>query len=170
MDRKEVKVNESNNPIKRNKAEMNITNLLRSKIPDGNIEIVETAPRLFQASCTIDGLEIQAQGFSKRIAKKRLFLFLMMLMPKVLQTLDVSEWLGDGAGFAPDATYGTTESQRGQKRGPGLYENEIPCDSGILWHSVRTNCSHLMFKCMVYHFNLIYMRQIESLQIICSTI
>ena len=110
----------------RNKVEMNITNLLRSKIPDGNIEIEETAPRLFQASCTIDGLKIEAQSYSKKLAKKRLYLFLMMLMPKVLQTLDVSEWLGDGAGFAPDATYGITESQRGQKRGPGLYETEIP--------------------------------------------
>ena len=109
---------------KRNQVEMDMINAVRSKIDaDGQIEIVETAPRLFSATCTVEGLKIGAQAFSKKLAKKRLDLFLMLLMPNQLEHVDPSSWLGDGAGFAPDASYGLTDSQRGQKRGPGLYSN-----------------------------------------------
>ena len=108
----------------RTKVESHLINLVRSKIDDGNIHIEETAPRLFQASCYIEGLKIEAQAYSKRLARKRLYLFLMLLMPNQLKDIDVSEWLGDGAGFAPDATWGLTDSQRGKKRGPGLYSDE----------------------------------------------
>ena len=43
-------------------------------------------------------------------------------MPNQLEHVDPSSWLGDGAGFAPDASYGLTESQRGAKRS-NLYDN-----------------------------------------------
>ncbi len=37
-------------------------------------------------------------------------------MPKELRKIDTTAWLGDGAGMAPDATYGQTDVQRGLKR------------------------------------------------------
>jgi hypothetical protein len=40
----------------------------------------------------------------------------MLLMPKELRKIDTTAWLGDGAGMAPDATYGQTDVQRGLKR------------------------------------------------------
>ena len=106
---------------KRNQVEMEMINIVRSKIDDGHIEIDETAPRLFTAHSTVEGLKISAQSYSKKLAKKRLCLFLMLLMPNQLEHVDPSAWLGDGAGFAPDATYGQTVSQRGAKR-PSMYE------------------------------------------------
>ena len=37
-------------------------------------------------------------------------------MPKELRKVDTTAWLGDGAGMAPDVTYGQTDVQRGLKR------------------------------------------------------
>ena len=99
-------------PRSRGRAEMELVNSVRQKIKEGVIEEVELTSRLFQASCEIEGFQIQAQAWSKKLARKRLYLYLMLLMPKQLKEVDTTVWLGDGAGFAPDATYGQTDSQR----------------------------------------------------------
>ena len=67
---------------------MELINVVREKMKAGNAEEVELAPRLFQASCEIEGLKIEAQAWSKKMARKRLYLYLMLLMPNQLKKVN----------------------------------------------------------------------------------
>ena len=69
----------------RTRAEGELLNAVRTKMNQVNPDEEEIAPRLFQASCTIEGLRIEAQAWSKKLAKKRLYLYLMLLMPNQLK-------------------------------------------------------------------------------------
>ena len=69
----------------RTRAENELLNVIRTKMGQPNPDEEEIAPRLFQASCVIEGLRIEAQAYSKKLAKKRLYLYLMLLMPNQLK-------------------------------------------------------------------------------------
>ena len=71
----------------RARAEMELINVVREKMSKPNADEDELAPRLFQASCVIEGLRIEAQAWSKKLAKRRLYLYLMLLMPNQLKTV-----------------------------------------------------------------------------------
>lgn len=103
-------------PKARTKAETELINAVRCKVDEATPVDTELSPRLFQSQVTCQGFKIQAQSFSKKLARKRLNLYLMLLMPKELAKVDISLWLGDGASMAPDAKYGQTDVERGLKR------------------------------------------------------
>ncbi|CBY41824.1 unnamed protein product, partial [Oikopleura dioica] len=103
-------------PKARGRAENELINAVRCKAEESTPIESEISPRLFQSEVTVQGYKIQAQAWSKKLARKRLHLYLMLLMPKELRKIDTTVWLGDGAGMAPDASYGQTDVQRGLKR------------------------------------------------------